>query len=166
VSDSVLRTVQDALIARLQTVAGDDGTTYWYTPAKVAMASFLSDAHFTPGYETFYILIRESAEVRSLTFGTTGKKQGTARFDLVAARRFEPSSEKAFQEPDPAREQIQDRLEQDVRKVLEPYFAVGGLALNVEIPFVDYAAESTFEPKHAVVVLSLEVSFIYSTGTP
>lgn len=155
-----------ALKTRLEGIVGDAGVTYWYTPHRVlrfaawcnaclsaSLGSYPSDP------ATIYTLSPDDEDSEENTYTGT---QSVMRIDLSLAQRFEPAGDlDPFNQPDPDRWKVQQRLRNDARKRLRGDLKVGNTAMLVRIPLVDMSAEETFVKGWAVVFMRLEVLYAY-----
>lgn len=164
---SVYRQIVAALIARLETVQGDGGTTYWYTPSAVYPSSWLGDEQLLEDKDVLYYLIPDVEEQEQLTFsaGGAGSVKGIARMDLAVLKRFKRGSESPRSSLE-TRWETQDKLVQDALKALRTDWDLGGLALDVKIPVIDRSAEETYHEAWVCAFLRLEVEYTFTEINP
>lgn len=171
-SERVHTLVRDALIDRLESIAGDFGTTYWYTPSKVIFypaftEDLLDESVGNPA--TIYVVSPGPRQKQPFTFG---KVLTIATFDITCAQRYR-DSESAFSPPDVDRGKIQDRMTGDVEKALLKDFASDAGTVfgrsdvhGVDVGSVDVTAENTWHESWALAFMPVQVHYTYAETTP
>jgi len=152
-----------ALKTRLEGITA--GSDFWYTPHKVLRFAAWCNACLDPSLgsasepATIYTLSPDDEESGENTYTGT---QSLMHIDLALAQRFEPAGDvDPFNQPDPDRWKVQQRMRNDVRKRIRGDLKVGNTALLVQIPLVDMSAEETFVKGWAVVFMRIEVLYIF-----
>jgi hypothetical protein len=129
-AESVANQVLDGIVTQMSAIVGDSGTTYWYTPTRVAKVAFHLDDDLdqtvAASGQVIY-LIRPGDEAHRE--GTTSEMLADLEVVALLARRFEPASELAADADTPTRVTVVNRLVRDyLRKLLSNVqFAAGVL---------------------------------------
>jgi hypothetical protein len=166
VAEPVSEQVAAKIKTTLAAIVGDSGSTYWYTPSAVYRAPALVEGlldRSLASTPTIYVLIPDEKEPQYSAFG---RLWTTASYDLVCLQSWElPTSDAAEYQSSTLRETVQNRMEADVRKALFTDPTLGGLAITVDIPFVDQSAENTWFEGWAMTMLRVVVQFEHAATT-
>lgn len=125
--------IAEALRAAFAAIAGDDGTTYWYSVDEAVQVQEYTDA-MDSSLESV-VLIKSGEETHDeYSTGTAadgGVIRAFAEFFVLLVRHHPRASHRPFNEPTPTRAQVTDRTVRDFVRVLFADVTLGGLARNV-----------------------------------
>jgi hypothetical protein len=155
--------IEESIIVRLASIVSDGGVNWWFTPDRVIRYPAWTEACLDPSLTTVYVLSPEEEVDTEAGTGLTVKAQ--ARLDLLLCTQY-AGAENPFQVEPPSRGTLQNRMVRDVKKKLREDISLGGLTRNLDFVGTDRSAESTWEPKWAVVLVRLLATYSYQAPTP
>lgn len=165
-SESKVKQIKAGLKTEIEAIAGDNGTTYWYTPDKVVRVdSFDSRQNFRDGYGDYIYLIRdtpnEDENIGMAAF--SGMAHDLDIWLLLMARDklgdIDPFTATTL------KGDVREKMIQDVRKMLENDVTRGGLALNTARYYIMRDFED--EPQGWIVAeISCVITYTHTRGDP
>jgi hypothetical protein len=145
-------------------IVGDEGTTYWLTPAIVARVPGFSDECLDASHTTIITMSPDAPDqVEGLTFTTM---KGQILVHIAAATQFTTAEAGALHPAEAHREILQDRLLQDLEKAVGSSNTLGGLCLWARIVERDKSPQRTFALGWAVAYASVLIEYAYTEGQP
>lgn len=179
-AESVYTQIIAGIKARLQTIVGDGGATYWHTPHTVIVSPALTQLCLRPGVggdvqtdpATIYVLSPGPEEMAAATLGPSGRQKCVMTVDLSCCRYF-PAQEDPHVPADPDRLTVQSRMLRDATKALlkdiadgvQPRFGVTG-CVDIALVAADRTAEATWEQGWALAFLRMEITYFHTVSTP
>lgn len=179
-AEAVYTQILAGVQARLLTIIGDGGTTYWTTPHAVVVSPALTMKCLQSGLggavetdpATIYVLSPGPEEKAGGTIGRNGTQRGVMTLDFSLCQFF-PANEDPHNPPVPDRVTVQSRMMRDVEKALlkdqadgvTVLFGVTG-CVGIEVSAADRTAEATWEEYWALAFLRAEISYFYPVSTP
>jgi hypothetical protein len=132
-AESKVEQILAAIKTDLEAIAGDGGTTYWYTPGKVIRVDYTeSRVQFKDGYGNPIYMVSDtgddSATPIAVAFGETGRSLGV--FVLVAYQ--DNRSDWDAYTASTLSGTIRNRMIKDVVKKIELDRLLGGLVFDTE----------------------------------
>ncbi len=168
-AESIAEQIAAALQAKLATIVGDAGVTYWYTPAYVARTpgvgkGLIDEALVTADKPALYAVIPDEEEHVE---DASQMMRAGQKIYLFLAVRYQPTSELPYAQSAPIRWTVQNRMVRDVMKKLLSDVTLGGLVLNLFDGriLVDRSAR-TYEDGWALVFIYFRVMYDYAFGAP
>jgi len=129
VAESQHSRIAEALKARFAAIVGDNGTTYWYTPARVARVQAYDRLIADPSVGAVYAI--RAGEERHTEEGTGGLVGAEAEFWTLLLRPTLSSDDNPFGTDESTKAIEQDRMVRDFLRALFLDVTLGGLASNV-----------------------------------
>ena len=157
----IMATLQD----QFETIVSDGGTTYWYTPTKVARVPDPNQVTFDESHQTVYLMCPEQAPELPANSCRMGVEMS---FDLILAHRYQGQGN--VWADGEARAIIQNRLTQDARNVLVSIdtlniLQAAGCDVSEVLPQqADASASTTFVDGWAIALLGVLVRYRYRAG--
>jgi hypothetical protein len=162
--ESLVEQIVAAIKTDLEAIAGDYGTTYWYTPDIVVRVDEYQNAHLKDVYDTIYLL-RETGNERTAAIAAFGEVGAAFEvFVMVLLKDDRNADERDPFDASTLSGTLRNRMIRDVIKKLEGNRTLGGLAFDVEYSGVGRDFQ---EPEGWIVgEVAFEVSYIHALGTP
>lgn len=169
-AESIHYQISQALVAALDAIAGDGGSTYWYTPSRVVRVS-VWDRLIADASHEHILGLRAGEETHTEestgTTATGGGMLATAEFYLLMLRREEADTGDPFDKPTTPRELVVDRMVRDcVRALLGGDVTLGGLAINIADGSLIVDRDIAVEGAWAVAEARFAVQYSYMSKTP
>jgi hypothetical protein len=171
VAESLNEQIAVALQAKLASIVGDGGASYWYTPTVIrtpgVSAALLDLDVATTAAPAIYAVIPDEEEHLE---EASGLMQAYMKIYLFLAVRFQPDKELPFDQSAPIRWTVQNRMVRDVLKKLLTDLTLGGLVLNLfggpgDRVLIDRSAR-TYEDGWAIVFVHFRIFYGYQFGAP
>ncbi len=155
--------IAEALKARLAAIAGDNGTAYWYTPAKVVRVQAYDRLIADPSVGMVYAI--RAGEERHAEETTGGGVVAEAEFFCLMLRPTEAADDQPFGADESTKATEQDRMVRDFLRALWLDVTLGGLASNVVDGSLVIDRDVDVE-KWAVAEARFTVRYSYQALTP
>jgi hypothetical protein len=161
-SESLHYQIAEALKARLASIVGDNGATYWYTPDRVVRVQSYDRALADTSLGMIYAIVAGEEQHRE---EATQVIAAEAEFIVLMLRPTQAADDAPFGVDESTKAREQDRMVRDFLKALWSDVTLGGLANNVVDGslIVDRAVDVD---GWAVVEARFAVSYSYPSGAP
>lgn len=143
--------VANALVSTFESIVGDNGTTYWYTPSVVTRFTAIETRRLIQSrFDVIYALAPFEVEI---TESTGLEYEETAVFDFLVAKKFH-STDEAFKHEagNRLRWTLQTRVFGDFKRAILADVTLDGLVTNIDFRSVIFDAEDTYTAPFACVI--------------
>ena len=151
------------IVTELESIVGDGGANYWYTPDKVIRTHDTTHELFDAQFDVIYALIPDVEEVIEKS---AFELDVIARIDLMLAHAH-TTDDQHYLEEEPRRWTVQNRMVRDVKKKLLPLVPpLGGLVDNFEMNPIELSADATYKRGWAVAMVRLSAHYSHAASEP
>jgi hypothetical protein len=168
-AESIHWQIAEVIRSRLEAIAGDDGTTYWYTPDRavytLAFENVLAD---TTLKQVFIVMAGEERQSEEATgsASTGGVVRSLSEFFVLMLRRDPRATTNAYREGDPTRERVVSRMVRDFVRAMWLDVTLGGLAINIARESLVIDRNMVIEGPWAVAEARFDVDYDFLALTP
>jgi len=165
VSESIVEQILAKIKTELEAISGDSGTTYWYTPGKVARVDYFdSKMVIKEGYGNPLYLVRDTGdEDENPEFATMGGMASDMDIYIMCAYKDDRGNKDPFT-ADTLSGTIRNRMLRDIQKKMESDVTRGSLAIDTS----RFSKRRDFAEPQGWILAEIQfvVTYTYTRGTP
>jgi hypothetical protein len=133
-TESQAEQIMAKIVTELEAIVGDNGTTAWYTADKVSRVRYWDARFLGAEYDVLYLVRQNRNREVAAAFG-----EGMEELELsILCAQQDKAAEQNPHKRTVSEDTLQNRHVQDARDKLESDRSLGGLAMTLRIPEVDY----------------------------